>query len=101
MSNRTSIKYPGTTASISKVHINNMYITYTFVHFAILLIRQILGAVPLPVTSPFAVEALSLRLRTRLRLLHLSSNLLAVLLEVPLLPFALFLKLVVLLTINT
>ena len=47
--------------SISKVHINNMYIKYTF-HFAILLIRQILGAVPLPVTNPFAVEALSLRL---------------------------------------
>ena len=62
----------------------------TFVHFAILLIRQILGAVPLPVTSPFAVEALSLRLRTRLGLLHLSSNLLAILLEVPLLPFTLF-----------
>ena len=62
---------------------------------------QILGAVPLPVTSPFAVEALSLRLRTRLGLLHLSSNLLAILLEVPLLPFALFLKLVVLSTINT
>ena len=69
--------------------------------FAILLIRQILGAIPLPMTSPFAVETLSLRLRTRLGLLHLSSNLLAVLLEVPLLPFALFLKLVVLLTINT
>ena len=65
------------------------------------LIRQSLGVVPLPVTSPFAVEALSLRLRSRLGLLHLSSNLLAVLLEVPLLPFALFLKLVVLLTINT
>ena len=78
-----------------------MYITYTFVHLAIILIRQILGAVPLPVTSPFVVEALSLRLRSRLGLLHLSSNLLAVLLEVPLLPFALFLKLVVLLTINT
>ena len=76
--------------SISKVHINNMYIKYTF-HFAILLIRQILGAVPLPVTSPFAVEALSFRLRSRLGLLPLSSNLLAVLLEVPLLlPFALF-----------
>ena len=69
-----------------------MYIEYTFVHFAVLLIRQILEAVLLPVTSPFAV---------RLGLLHLSSNLLAVLLEVPLLPFALFLKLVVLLTINT
>ena len=86
--------------SISKVHINNMYIKYTF-HFAILLLRQILGAVPLPVTSPFAVETLSLRLRFRLGLLHLSSNLLAVLLEVPLLPFALFLKLVVFSTINT
>ena len=39
-----------------------MYIKYTFVHFAILLIHQILGTIPLPVTSPFAVEALSLRL---------------------------------------
>ena len=78
-----------------------MYIKYSIFHFAILLIRQILGAVPLPVTSPFAVEALSLRLRSRLGLLHLSSNLLAVLLEVPLLPFALFLKLLVLSTINT
>ena len=85
----------------SKIHINNLYIKYTFVHFAILLILQILGAVLLPVTSPFVVEALSLRLRSRLGLLHLSSNLLAVLLEVPLLPFALFLKLVVLSTINT
>ena len=69
-----------------------MYITYTFVHFAILLIRQILEAVPLLVTSPFAVEALSLRLRSRLGLLHLSSNLLAILLEVPLLSFTLFLE---------
>ena len=67
-----------------------MNIKYTFVHFAIL-IRQVFVAVPLPVTISFGVEALSLRLRTRLRLLHLSSNLLAVLLEVPLLPFALFL----------
>src|SRR3989337_516937 len=92
MRNQTSIKYPGTTTSISKVHINNMYITYTFVHLAILLIRQILWAVPLPVTSPFAVEALSLRLRSRLGLLHLSSNLLAVLIEVPFLPFTLFLE---------
>ena len=100
MSNRTSIKYPGATARISKVHINNMYIKYTF-HFAILLIRQVSRAVPLPVTISFAVEALSLRLRSRLGLLHLSSNLLAVLLDVPLLPFALFLKLVVLSTINT
>ena len=44
------------------------------------------------VTSPFAVEALSLRLRSRLGFIHLSSNLLAVLLEVPLLPFALYLE---------
>ena len=78
-----------------------MYIQYTFVHLAILLIRQILGAVPLLVTSPFVVEALILRLRSRLGFLHLSSNLLAVLLEVPVLPFALFLKLVVSSTINT
>ena len=69
-----------------------MYIQYTFVHFAILLIHQIVGVVPLPVTSPFAVEALSLRLRTRLGLLHLSSNLLAVLLEVPLLSLCPFLE---------
>ena len=78
-----------------------MYITYTFVHLAILLIRQILGAVPLSVTSPFALEALSLRLRSRLGFLLLSGNLLVVLLEVPLLlPFPFSLKLVVLLTIN-
>ena len=78
-----------------------MYIQYTFVHFAILLIHQLFGIVPLLVTSPFAVEALSLRIRSRLGLLHLSSNLLAVLLEVPLFTFALFLKLVILSTINT
>ena len=78
-----------------------MYIKYTYVHFAILLICQSLGVVPLTVTSPFAVEALSLRLRTRLGLLHLSSNLLAVFLEVPLFSFALLLKLVILSTINT
>ena len=78
-----------------------MYVEYNFVHFAILLIRQILGAVLFPVTGPFAVEALSLRLRSRLGLLHLSNNLFVVLLEVTLLPFALFLKPVVLSTINT
>ena len=91
----------GFAINTSKVHINNMYIKYTFVHFATLLIRQILGAVLLPVTGPFAVEALSLRLRARLGLLHLSNDLFAILLEVPLLPFAIFLKLVVLSTINT
>ena len=76
----------------SKIQINNLYIKYTFVHFAIHLIRQILGAVLLPVTSPFALEAPSFRLRSKLGLLPLSSNLLAVLSEVPLLPFALFLE---------
>src|SRR6266496_1830182 len=76
----------------SKVHINNMYIKYTFVHFAILLIRQLFGVVPLLVIIPFAVEALSFRLRSSFGLLHGSSNLLAVLLEVPLLSFALLLE---------
>ena len=100
-SNRTSIKYSGATINTSKVHINNLYIKYTLVHFAILLIHQIFGVVPLPVTISFAVEALSFRLGSSFGLLHGSSNLLAVLFEVPLLPFALFMKLVVLSTINT
>ena len=78
-----------------------MYIKYTFVHFAILLIRQVSRVVPLLVTIPFAVEALSFSLRPSFGILHGSDNLLAVLLEVPLLPFALFLKLVVLSIINT
>ena len=78
-----------------------MYIQYTFVHFSILFIHQLLGVVPLLVTSPFAVEALSLRLRSRLGLLHLSSNLLVILLEVPLLPFTLFLETGGLVDINT
>ena len=55
-----------------------MYIKYTFVHFAILLIRQVLGVVPLPVTIPLAVEALSFRLRSSFGLLHGSGNLLAI-----------------------
>ena len=93
MSNNTGIKYRGATTSAGKVHINNMYITYTFVYFVIILIRQILGAVPLPVSSLLAIEALSLRLRSRLGFLLLSSHLFVVLLEVPLLlPFALFLE---------
>ena len=76
----------------SKVHINNMYIKYTFVHFAILLIRQIFGVVPLLVTIPFAVGALSFRLRSSFGLLHGSGNLLAILLEVPFLSLALLLE---------
>ena len=82
-SNWTSIKYWGVAINTSKVHINNMYIKYTFVHLAILLIRQILGAVPLPVSSLLAVEALSFRLRSSCGLLHESGNLLVILLEVP------------------
>ena len=81
----------------SKVHINNMYIIYTFVHFAILLIRQVFGAVPLIVTISSAVEALSFRLGSSFGLLHGSGNLLAILLEVPFLSLLLFfLKLLVL-----
>ena len=101
MSNRTSIKYPSTTRRISKVHINNMYIKYTFVHFSILLIRQVSKAVPLPVTISFAVEALSFRLGFSFGLLHGSGNLLVILSWSSLsFPLPLFLKLVVLLTIN-
>ena len=81
----------------SKVHINNLYIKYTLVHFAILLIHQIFRVFPLPVTISFAVEALSFRLRSSFGLLHGSDNLLAILLEVPFLSLCLFfLKLVVL-----
>ena len=76
----------------SKVHINNMYIKYTFVHFAILLVCQVLGVVPLPVTIQFAVEALSFRLMSSFGLLHGSGNLLAILLEVPFLSLALLLE---------
>ena len=67
----------------SKLHINNMYIIYTFVHFAILLIRQVFGVVLLPVTICYAVEALTFRLRSSFGLLHGSDNLLVILLEVP------------------
>ena len=77
--------------SISKLHINNIYIKYTF-HFAILLIRQILGAVLLLVTSPFAVEAHSFRLGSNFGFLPGSGNLLAILLEVPFPSLALFLE---------
>ena len=69
-----------------------MYITYTFVHFAILLIRQVFGAVPLQVTISFAVETLSFRLGSSFGLLHGSGNLLAILLEVPFLSLALLLE---------
>ena len=76
----------------SKVHINNMYIIYTFVQFSILLIRQVFGAVPLPVTISFVVEALSYRLGSSFGFLHGSGNLLSILLEVPFLSLALLLE---------
>ena len=75
----------------SNVDINNMYIKYTFVHFSILLIRQVFGVVPLPVTIPFGVEALSFRLRSSFGLLHGSDNLLAILfLKFPFFPLPFF-----------
>ena len=76
----------------SKLDINNMYIKYTFVHFAIRLICQVLGSVPHPVTISLAVEALSFRFGSSFGLLHGSGNLLAILLEVPFLSLALFLE---------
>ena len=88
-SNRTSIKYSGATINTSKVHINNMYIKYTLVHFAILLIHQIFRAFLLLVTISFAVETLSFRLWSSFGLLHRSGNFLDVLLEVPFLSLAL------------
>ena len=82
----------GFATNTSKVHINKMYIKYTFVHFAILLIRQVSRAVPLPLTISFAVEALSFWLGSSFGLLHGSGNLLAILLEVPFLSLALLLE---------
>ena len=76
-SNQTSIKYLGATINTSKVHINNLYVKYTLVHFAILLIHQIFRTFPLPVTISFAVEALSFRLWSSFGLLRGSENLLA------------------------
>ena len=67
-----------------------MYIKYTFVHFAILLICQVLGAVPLPLTISLAIEALSFWIGSSFGLLHGSGNLLAGLLEVLFLSLALF-----------
>ena len=54
--------------------------------------RQVFGAVPLPVTISFAVEALSFRLGSSFGLLHGSGNLLVILLEVPFLSLALLLE---------
>ena len=98
-SNRTSIKYSGATINTSKVHINNMYIKYTLVHFDILLIHQIFRAFPLPVTISFAVAisgfSLALGFFTEV------TTCLPFYLKFPFFSFALFLKLVVLSIINT
>src|SRR3989337_1954591 len=51
-----------------------------------------LGAVPLPVTISFAVEALSFRLGSSFGLLHGSDNLFVILLEVPFLFLCPFLE---------
>ena len=69
-----------------------MYIKYTFVHFDIFLIRPFLGVVPLRVTIPFEVEALSFRLRSSFGILHGSGNFLAILLVVLFLFLALLLE---------
>ena len=69
-----------------------MYIKYTFVHFAILLIHQIFRAFPLPVTISFAIEALSFRLWSSFGLLRESDNLLVILVEVPFLSLCPFLE---------
>ena len=61
-----------------------MYITYTFVHLPILLIRQIFRTVALLVPSSLGVETLSIGLRASLGLLLRTGNRLAVLLEVTL-----------------
>ena len=60
------------------VHINNMYIKYTFVDVASLLIYQVFGVVPLPVTISLIIEALSLGFGFNLGFLHWSSNWLAI-----------------------
>src|SRR3954469_21125040 len=102
MSNQTSIKYPGTTMSTSEIHINNMYIRYTFLlDVDVLQIRQVLWAIPLPVTFSLAVKALSIRLRSSLGLLRWRGNFLTTLLECPFCLDLPFLNLVVLLTNNT
>ena len=69
-----------------------MYIKYTLVYFAIILICQVFGAVPLPVTISFAVEAPNFGLGSSFGLLHGSDNLLAILLEVPFLSLVLLLE---------
>ena len=64
-----------------------MYIKYTFVDVAILLIYQVFGVVPLSVVIPLRIEALSLGFGFNLGFLHWSGNCFAIL-EVLLLALA-------------
>src|SRR3954464_14667619 len=83
MSNQTSIKYPGTTTSTCEIHINNMYIGYTFLlDVVVLQIRQVLRAILLPVSFSLAVKSLSIRLKPSLGLLRRRDNFLTALLKV-------------------
>src|SRR5215216_561380 len=79
---RTLVKYT------SIIYISNIPL-FTLPSF---LSTKYLGAVPLLVTISFAVEALNFRLRSSFGLLHGSINLLAILLEAPLLSLTLFLE---------
>src|SRR4051812_4608986 len=96
MSNRTNIKYPGTTTTTSNIHINNMYIGYTFLHdVAVLQILQVIGTISLVVKLSLAVKALCIGLRPSLGLLRRYGSFLTALLEV-----SLFLRLSLLLEIG-
>ena len=101
-SNRTSIKYSGATINTSKVHINNMCIKYTLVHFAILLIHQIFRAFPAS-SDHFLLQynhSVS-GFGPALGFFAGVTTCLPFCLKFPFFPFALFLKLVVLSIINT
>ena len=79
---RTLVKYT------SIICISNILL-FTLPSF---LSAKYLGAVPLPVTISFAVEALSFRLESSFGFLHWSDNLFVILLEVPFLFFCPFLE---------
>ena len=94
-SNRTSIKYSGATINTSKVHINNLYIKYTLVHFAILLIHQIFKAFPLLVTIPLQYNHSVSGFGPALGFFGGVTTCLPFYLKFPLFSFAIFLKLVI------
>src|SRR5215216_1410523 len=76
----------------SKVHINNMYIKYTFIQFAILLIRHVFGVVTLLVTIPFAEKHLVSGLGPALGFFMGVTTCLPFFLKFPFFLFALFLE---------